>query len=112
MSMTDVKKISLRFHMDRERDKKAYTRLEKLAEQMNCSYNEVLLEMLSRYENERGDTSELAESIADIVALRIEKLIPEIGKVGIQAPETEDIKVDEDSPVLVGEDALSFLSGF
>ena len=117
--MNDMR-ISLRFRKDNETDMNTWNLLEKMARERNASKNSIALELI-RIGAEHSGSSEdvVAERIADIVSERIEKILTEnLSASSATVVTAKEEIIDNkplpqaDEPVILGEDALDFLSNF
>ena len=75
---TNLKKISLRFRMDKERDRTALAVLDTIREQTGASYNEIILDRILAdviVEKDDQEKNYDAEQIADLVANRLKDLL-------------------------------------
>lgn len=108
----DIRRISVRFYMNKARDVAAYEKLLEIAKKKDCSCNELLIELINQYQENEDNTNEMAECIADIVVARIEKHLSEMGKLVDVKDTSEDTNANADGPVEIGDDALSFISSF
>lgn len=109
MNGADKKKISLRFRLDKERDTKALEILEALKQQKGDSYNDIIIDLLLASAITKPAIEIIdAETIADIVAGRVCKLLSEM------KPEQTEVLAEQeaDGPALIDESVLSFLSAF
>ncbi len=77
MKTKEEKKISLRFRLDRERDRKALEQLEKIGIEQGLSYNEVLLNMLTNTSKDetKNDLNAVKEQIIEGVTKQMEHLL-------------------------------------
>lgn len=118
----EERRISLRFRMDNELDRKAWEILKAVAKERNTSKNAVAIELILSGEMKPHSADELAERIALLVA---DKLKEELGCVqigsGASGEAESDIHVNTekkgsvsgaDEPELLGEEALDFLAMF
>lgn len=117
MKTKEEKKISLRFRLDRERDRKALEQLEKIGIEQGLSYNEVLLNMLMN--TSKDDLNAVKEQIIEGVTKRMEHLLSrkifEIKKEDDEEKFTEvsNLPADEsEAPDIIDADTLSFMDGF
>lgn len=121
MKTKEEKKISLRFRLDRERDRKALEQLEKIGIEQGLSYNEVLLNMLTNTSKDetKNDLNAVKEQIVEGVTKRMEHLLSrkifEIKKEDDEEKLTEDSNLPADeseAPDIIDADTLSFMDGF
>ena len=116
------KRISLRFRMDNDQDRKAWEILEAVAKERNTSKNAVAIDLILSGEMKLHSADELAERIAELVANKLIKeliCIPMGSGASEEAVSGNDVsaeKADTDSradePELLGEEALDFLEMF
>lgn len=116
------KRISLRFRMDNDQDRKAWEILEAVAKERNTSKNAVAIDLILSGEMKLHSADELAERIAELVANKLIKeliCIPMGSGASEEAVSGNDVsaeKADTDSradePELLGEEALDFLDMF
>ena len=116
------KRISLRFRMDNDQDRKAWEILEAVAKERNTSKNAVAIDLILSGEMKPHSADELAERIAELVANKLTKeliCIPMGSGASGEAVSENDVsaeKADTDSradePELLGEEALDFLDMF
>ena len=116
------KRISLRFRMDNDQDKKAWELLEAVATERNTSKNAVAIDLILSGGVHTDSADELAERIAGLVANKLKKeliCIPMGRGASGEAVSGNDVsteKADTDSradePERVGEEALDFLDMF
>ena len=116
------KRISLRFRMDNDQDRKAWEILEAVAKERNTSKNAVAIDLILSGEMKPHSADELAERIAELVANKLTKeliCIPMGSGASGEAVSENDVsaeKADTDSradePELLGEEALDFLDIF
>ena len=116
------KRISLRFRMDNDQDRKAWEILEAVATERNTSKNAVAIDLILSGEIKPHSADALAEHIALLVA---DKLKAELGCVQLGSgasgetesnihvnTEKKDSVSGADEPELLGEEALDFLAMF
>lgn len=117
--MNDMR-ISLRFRKDNETDVKTWELLDKVAKERNASKNSIALELI-RIGAAHIESSEdaVAEHIADMVSERIGKMLNEtISRSEATVVTATELKKEyeplpqADEPIILGEDALDFLSNF
>ena len=118
----EEKRISLRFRMDNELDRKAWEILKAVAKERNTSKNAVAIDLILSGEMKPHSADELAERIAKLVANKLTKeliCIPMGSGASGEAVSGNDVsaeKADTDSradePELLGEEALNFLDMF
>ena len=116
------KRISLRFRMDNDQDRKAWEILEAVAIERNTSKNAVVIDLILSGGLHADSADELAERIAGLVANKLTKELISIptgsGASGEAASgndvntEKTDIGSRADEPELLGEEALDFLDIF
>ena len=116
------KRISLRFRMDNDQDRKAWEMLEAVATERNTSKNAVAIDLILSGGVHTDSADELAERIAELVANKLTKeliCIPTGSGASGEAVSENDVsaeKADTDSradePELLGEEALDFLDIF
>lgn len=118
---TNLKKISLRFRMDKERDRTALAVLDTIREQTGASYNEIILDrILADVIVEKDDQEKNcdAEQIADLVANRLKDLLEmkfghlEYDTVKTVTEEKQDSISEENVSQQIDDNVLSFLSSF
>ena len=118
----EEKRISLRFRMDNEMDRKAWEILKSVAKERNTSKNAVAIDLILSGGVHTDSADELAERIAGLVANKLTKeliCIPMGSGASGEAVSGNDVnteKADTDSradePELLGEEALDFLDMF
>ena len=110
----DEKRLSIRFRMDNEQDKKAWEILHRIAKEENTSVNSIALQLICKgaesCEHRDVHTRDVvAEKIAELVAERISEGISIATKVSadgnMQEPQADELRI-------VSEEALSFLDEF
>ena len=116
------KRISLRFRMDNDQDRKAWEILETVATERNTSKNAVVIDLILSGGVHTDSVDELAERIAGLVATKLTKelsCMPMSSGASGEAVSGNDVnteKVDTDSradePELLGEETLDFLDMF
>lgn len=113
----DEKRLSIRFRMDNELDRKAWENLQRMAMKEKTSKNTIALRLICEgaEKNEFCSLDAIAEKIAKLVA----------GKISVSAnnretidtttkvPEDENIQEPQNSELRpISEEVLSFLDGF
>ena len=116
------KRISLRFRMDNEQDRKAWEILEAVATERNTSKNAVAIDLILSGEMKPHSADELAESIAGLVVTKLTKelsCIPTGSGASGEPVFGNDVNTEKtdtcsraDEPELLGEEALTFLDMF
>ena len=118
----EEKRISLRFRMDNELDRKAWEILKTVAKERNTSKNAVAIELILSGGVHSDSADELAERIAGLVVTKLTKelsCIPmgsgasgeAVSGIDVNTEKT-DIGFRADEPELLGEEALDFLDMF
>lgn len=117
----DLKKISLRFRMDKERDKAAIAVLNTIREQTGASYNEIILDRILADVSGEKDNHEKtfsAEQIAELVVDKLKSFLEmkfghlEYDTVKTVTEEKQDSISEENVSQQIDDNALSFLSSF
>ena len=116
------KRISLRFRMDNDQDRKAWEILEAVAIERNTSKNAVVIDLILSGGLHADSADELAERIAGVV---VDKLKEEFSYIPMGSgasgeavsgnnvsTEKADIDSRADEPEILGEEALEFLDMF
>lgn len=117
----NLKKISLRFRMDKERDKAAIAVLNTIREQTGASYNEIILDRILEDVSGEKDNHEKtfsAEQIAELVVDQLKSFLEmkfghlEYDTAKSVTEEKQDSISEETIPQQIDDNALSFLSSF
>lgn len=117
----DLKKISLRFRMDKERDKAAIAVLNTIREQTGASYNEIILDRILEDVSGEKDNHEKtfsAEQIAELVVDKLKSFLEmkfghlEYDTVKTVMEDKQDSISEENVSQQIDDNALSFLSSF
>lgn len=117
MKNQDEMRLTVRFRLDKSRDREAYNNLLKLSEEQNRSLNETILDLLA--EPNKGHScgdfvTEQFEQLALLIADKIKKEIPTMISVPTNT-ETEHSLSDDakkDITTIIDENAVSFLDSF
>lgn len=119
MSSAEEKRVSLRFRMNKERDREAYKKLEKLMIDTGDSINDIILDLLCRQSsNDQNDKHDdiLANHIAEIVLDKIAEYLAvpneRTDTVSDGADDSRLCNQGFEEPTSIDDDALSFLSTF
>ena len=118
----EEKRISLRFRMDNEMDRKAWEILKAVAKERNTSKNAVAIDLILSGGVHTDSADELAERIAGLVANKLTKELICIlmgsgaSREAVSGNDVNTEKADTgsraDEPELLGEEALDFLDMF
>ena len=116
----EEKRLSIRFRMDNEQDRKAWDFLQRISEKENTSKNTLALRLIcigaeSIEDKENTSLDEVAEKIAELVAEKISARyqICEGMSIATKVPtDGEKQEPQADELRTVSEEALSFLDEF
>lgn len=113
MKKDEERRISLRFYLDRERDKKALEILDSLRSDSNLSYNEIILNMIVNAKSilQAKENEELVEDIAKAVACFLRPYLSDRNDNSIEWKEDNE-QIKQTAPIQLDEGVLSFLSDF
>ncbi len=113
----DGMRLTVRFRLDKSRDREAYNNLLKLSEKQNSSLNETILDLLA--EPNKGHScddlvTEQFEQLALLIADKIKKEIPAMISVPTNNETEHGLSNDgeEDITTIIDEDTASFLDSF
>ena len=116
----EEKRLSIRFRMDNEQDRKAWDLLQRISDGENTSKNAVALRLICKGAEsiegkENTSLDEVAEKIAELVSKKIVRSVPSCEVIdtttnfpkeeGEQEPQTSELRP-------ISEEVLSFLDGF
>jgi len=115
----EEKRLSLRFRMDREQDKRAWELLQRISAEENTSRNASIIRLIcNSADGEAGRSlDEVAEDIAELVAVKVAAKLKTSEDMTTAAKVADDkVFVSQqpqaDEPDFVGEEALNFLDSF
>lgn len=113
MKKDEERRISLRFYLNRERDKRALEILDSLRNDSKLSYNEIILNMIVNSKSTIPGTvnEELAEDIAKALVRYLRPYILE-GNNNSTKMKSYKEETNLDAPIPLDEGVLSFLSDF
>ena len=116
----EEKRISLRFRMDNEQDKKAWKLLQRMAAEENSSRNAIIIRLICQgFTTETAHSldevaGEIAELVAERIAVKLQtsKGMTTATKVAYEDESSSSQQPQADEPEVVGSEALDFLNSF
>ena len=113
----DEKRLSLRFRMDNELDRRAWDNLQRLALKEKASKNTIALRLICQGadKNDYGSLDAVAEKIAELVAEKIPGFVPtsDASDTATKVPDNDGNQEPQTSELRpISEEVLSFLDGF